>query len=133
MRNNLLTGFIVIGFLAILGAVSINAQTNLTGKYRNIETIADEESGEIDWTLEVKSKNIAVLTSIEGNTKEVKRGSWKWNKAQNSMTATFPARNKKEIKFTYVFSLSGKNLVLKKMLTSEGEGETYGERVFEKQ
>lgn len=63
------TELIVIGLVTVCGAISINAQTNLIGKYFNRETIADEELykqglDKQDTILELKNASAALLTDI---------------------------------------------------------------------
>lgn len=116
MKRNLLTAFLAIGFLLSLSAISINAQTNLLGKYDYTDKTT--EGNPMNSALEIKSGNTVVFTyiSVEDDyDTKTRSGTWNYNKAKNLLTITLPANTDNEDKGDdkkqiYTFKVAGRNL-----------------------
>lgn len=131
MNKRLYISLLFIGIFIFLGASSVNAQSNLVGKYF-FDTKIDEGRHDFRYLFDLKQNNVAIYSNEQEGAETQKRiGTWNWNKKSNLVTVVLPPVKKnaiqgQEIKLTFVFKVVGNKLKLTKELPyNEGVGSIY--------
>lgn len=128
MNRNLICTFL---FVAFFGVISVNAQTELVGKYY-YDTKIDDDRHNFRYLFELKNKNVAIyINEQDGSETQRRFGTWTWNKKNNLIIIIIPPNRKdpiqgQEIKLTFTFKIIGNKLKLIRDLPyKESKGEIY--------